>query len=677
MFTQCPDCHTTFRVTAAVLQQAEGRVRCGGCGNAFNALDHLSEADGSKSSPNTHTSTGSTTDQNKKLLETLEKLAGPDVTLEDTGVEWRILKEGDAAEGGEEASEAPAMLGREEDVPRPVSDAQATLDLPGTESIHTDPAERRYDDNTILPENFGSEDDLDELPFLSKPETPKRRAGDREAVLDATEFDEAQVDLALGEPDEWVDLLDEVDDEEEAEETAEAAAGEEPSTDEDRQAVGDEPPEEDMPSDIDTQFLLQAEEMGIDTGSHQIIDEEAVENIDDYLASAATEAETDTDTEDDDLDATDIGEIETEDKEALEAAAAESEDETAVAETEEESEVELSLDKEDEPSADSQEDESAADSEVEEKEEAKPTEEPEDSGEIEAQAEVAEKALAGKDEEEQEERAEEAVELELEEDGENIAAKAEAESEDDTSATIIGGKDVSKLFAEGSQMVETIVMEGDMIGDSINEKRPKADVAASPFENPGPLEDTYSLSRGRIKGGRRASDPAGSTVMIAIGVLALILLIQVMHQSRRTLATYGAFNQTIGSIYRVLGKPVTPEWDVRGWQFESTSNSVDEEQDLLTIYSRIANKSGQDLPYPLVHISLTDRWEDIIGSRVLEPGDYLAGDLDPRTPVPSGEDFNAVITIESPSAEATGFKLTVCYRVMQGRVRCATQDFKN
>jgi predicted Zn finger-like uncharacterized protein len=43
MYTQCPDCSTAFRVTADVLKQAAGKVRCGGCGHAFNALEFLSE----------------------------------------------------------------------------------------------------------------------------------------------------------------------------------------------------------------------------------------------------------------------------------------------------------------------------------------------------------------------------------------------------------------------------------------------------------------------------------------------------------------------------------------------------------------------------------------------------------------------------------------------------------
>ena len=41
MYTRCPNCSSTFRVTAAVLQMADGEVRCGFCGVVFNALHTL------------------------------------------------------------------------------------------------------------------------------------------------------------------------------------------------------------------------------------------------------------------------------------------------------------------------------------------------------------------------------------------------------------------------------------------------------------------------------------------------------------------------------------------------------------------------------------------------------------------------------------------------------------
>jgi hypothetical protein len=191
------------------------------------------------------------------------------------------------------------------------------------------------------------------------------------------------------------------------------------------------------------------------------------------------------------------------------------------------------------------------------------------------------------------------------------------------------------------------------------------------------LADTYSISRNKIRGGRRKNDPAGAGTIAMAAVLALVLAGQLIHASRESLMTIGAFNQTIAPVYRLLGNPVTPQWDIKGWQFQTTNGSTNEEGDLLTIFSTVANRSAQPLPYPLVHVSLTDRWEEIIGSRVLEPKDYLAGDLDPSRPVAAGDKFTAVISIRAPSAEATGFKLNVCYRVAPGQVRCATEDFKD
>ncbi len=43
MYSQCPECHTRFRVTADVLRAARGTVRCGRCGSAFDALARLSD----------------------------------------------------------------------------------------------------------------------------------------------------------------------------------------------------------------------------------------------------------------------------------------------------------------------------------------------------------------------------------------------------------------------------------------------------------------------------------------------------------------------------------------------------------------------------------------------------------------------------------------------------------
>ncbi len=170
--------------------------------------------------------------------------------------------------------------------------------------------------------------------------------------------------------------------------------------------------------------------------------------------------------------------------------------------------------------------------------------------------------------------------------------------------------------------------------------------------------------------------PPKYTMAATAALLFVILVVQVIHHSREALATSPTFQNTVGPVYRMVGSPVTPAWDIKGWRFEATKGSTDEDDQVLTIYSRVGNKSDHTLPYPLVHVSLTDRFEEIIGSRVLEPSEYLFDNADPRRPVRPGETFNAVIAIDSPSSDATGFKLNVCYRLESGQLRCAIEDFK-
>ena len=126
MYTQCPDCSTAFRVTAGVLKQAAGKVRCGGCGNAFNALDYLSEslpeqappkeADAAlpelkpEPLPSNGLPTSISAEQSAALLKTLDELAGSDIRIEDTGVEWRVL---DDNEIGVAAADESAQVVRQ------------------------------------------------------------------------------------------------------------------------------------------------------------------------------------------------------------------------------------------------------------------------------------------------------------------------------------------------------------------------------------------------------------------------------------------------------------------------------------------------------------------------------------------------------------------------------------
>jgi predicted Zn finger-like uncharacterized protein len=698
MYTQCPDCKVAFRITAEVLQQARGRVRCGSCGEAFNALDHLSE------SPPLHAATPLARDpreeeRSRELMETLDRLAGPeDVRIEDTGIEWRVVDE--------DEQDAPgARSGNGSQAP----DEQRKLELDD---------EPRYDDNTPLPDDF---DDGDTGSY----QTPTRRATDLQ-FLAAQEANDSQAELDLSEPGDWMDLLDEVE-EPEPDTQPEAAGGRErpaeivgheagsdspaegPETATARSVAGDDGGDVDALVPADDAGSAVTYDLGSDAGEADDLDilfdaesDDADEaDLDlaigeefeekggiDLLFGAAADAAAD---DGDDLDlalgedsggSTDLDlafDASTGDAAAPDIALGGDDGDAAdldlvLADDSDDAAGPAERAGEAESADDLSEHEREADAAVAESEDRAEDDETASSGEFERAIEYAESAPddddadrddlgdAGQDDEGASDEEEDpflAMTANMQIDPEILQRMKEGDFSSD-----VAGED-------GVPLVETIVMEGDAVRGLLDDEldRPRK---AGAGENAATLLDTYISSREPEKTSLARPVMTG----LSIAVLALGLAGQYIHAQRDTLATYGLFEKTLGPIYRSLGASVTPRWDVKGWQFETTRGSTAGDDGLLSISSRIANRSAHALPYPLVHISLTDRFEEVIGSRILAPADYLGTAAVDGARVAAGENFTATINIASTSPDATGFKLNVCYRESAGRVRCAIEDFK-
>ena len=708
MYTQCPDCSTAFRVTADVLKQAAGKVRCGGCSNAFNALDYLSESmpqqhapkEANKALPELTPELSGKTDglpesisaeQSAALLKTLDELAGSDIRIEDTGVEWRVLDDDDVGESTTDpvANEADAeglpandlradgfvtpqtyvdeLL---EESPTPVDqfltetppqvDSPEIFEEPPLEFSRTSVDELRFDDNTPLPDDFDLDDESLFAPArVDEPEDRADESADSEEV-------DPQADLDLSEPDEWTDILGEF------EHLAEAVAAPLDAElgmleDLDEDEVEDPDPEPkvevevagndiDKPLDMDSQFALQAEAMGIDlSGMHESLEEPEVEDDIDLELLLENSDEEDKDIEDlldEDL-------VEEFDDEALDLIDEDEgyDDDEIVDELEEE---------QDEPEQEKLE-------EPEEAEEAEEAAEEDDSGKH---------FVPPLTEEEQ------TINMQIDQD---LLALA-IEDKDGFASTIVIAEEAAETEAlkrkkkkkkekkpgldllDTSAGFETIIMEGESIRNEVDDEKLAADVAAaaSLFSAAAAERDADAAARA---GGRRLGMITG---MIA---LVLLLAVQVLHQSREALATIPAFNNIAGPLYRAIGMPLSPEWDVTGWRFEATRISAGEadpsdgSEDVM-IFSRMGNNSDKPLPYPIIGISLTERDEEPIGGFTLDPADYLPDDLDPRKLVEPDNTFNAVMTIRSPSAEAASVRLRACYRNADGSLRCKDDSFK-
>lgn len=666
MYTQCPECEIAFRVTADVLKQAAGMVRCGGCANAFNALAFLSESAPEEAAT---TDTGSTapeltpeiidTDnslpktisaqQSAALLKTLDELAGSDVRIEDTGVEWRVLDEEEAAAPAAQDADAGEIDVIEvnetlDDSVIPIDkllasapeivDSSELFDASANGLAQMPVEELRFDDNTPLPDDFDLDDESSHVPE-PQPETETSQP----------ETTESTPEIALSEPDEWQDILGEF--QELAQEVAAPIEIEE---------IADEEPENtessgNAPLDMDTQFALQAETMGIDLSGIDELDEEPeppeggtsnqFQNELEIALEEEMRAQLENNGEPEEEDPEFVEEISQQDliEEQVEPLEASVENPTI--------EEELAL-LDDGKSTDG-----LSDTGSPEEHPVPPMTDEEHTVNMLIDQDLM--ALAIEDED-----GFASTIIISEKNAKKMAVEASADPANDE------GDEDTNASGEGSG-IEEIIMEGEFVRSAIDSEKLATDTAAA--------ASLSSLAETSI------SDRSGASKKMRYGmvggvVLLVLLAVQAMHQSREALATIPAFNDTVGEVYRAIGQPVQPAWDISGWRFEATKGSTEGDEEELTVYSRIGNESDGPLPYPLIGISLTDRFEETIGSRILDPAEYLPTDLDPGELVEPGNTFDALITIKSATTEAAGFKLNVCYRLSDAQLRCAVDDFK-
>ncbi len=89
----------------------------------------------------------------------------------------------------------------------------------------------------------------------------------------------------------------------------------------------------------------------------------------------------------------------------------------------------------------------------------------------------------------------------------------------------------------------------------------------------------------------------------------------------------------------------------------------------LKVRASILNTAAQLQPYPLLRVTLADRFGKRIGTRDFEPSEYLGKPI-ARLLTP-GERVDATLEILDPGKNAEGFEIDVCLRSVDKRISCA------
>ncbi len=165
--------------------------------------------------------------------------------------------------------------------------------------------------------------------------------------------------------------------------------------------------------------------------------------------------------------------------------------------------------------------------------------------------------------------------------------------------------------------------------------------------------------RGALRGAPRRSLILWLSAAIAA---ALLLGAQLLHQNRDWMV--------VRALYGAMGSPLPAPPNLSAYQLRQWGVTGDPDANgTLRLRASILNGSAQLQPYPLLRVTLADRFGKSIGQRDFEPSEYM-GKPTARLLAP-GERADATLEILDPGKNAEGFEIDVCLRGADRRTACA------
>jgi predicted Zn finger-like uncharacterized protein len=209
---------------------------------------------------------------------------------------------------------------------------------------------------------------------------------------------------------------------------------------------------------------------------------------------------------------------------------------------------------------------------------------------------------------------------------------------------------------------------------------------AAPTRAPIGIEISEHARQALLEGGSAADDgipvvpepeffprararPVAPWIVAAV-LLALLLGAQVVHANREWLAAHAPFGRTLRSIYAKLGDPLPVPANLGSYQLRQWGVSGDPDANgTLHVRASILNTAADFQPYPLLRVTLTDRFGHRLGTREFAADEYLGKPT--LSLLAPGERVDATVSIQDPGKDAEGFEIDVCLRGADHALSCA------
>lgn len=155
----------------------------------------------------------------------------------------------------------------------------------------------------------------------------------------------------------------------------------------------------------------------------------------------------------------------------------------------------------------------------------------------------------------------------------------------------------------------------------------------------------------------------------AAGLLLLTLGAQAVHQNREWLAAHTPFGGALRAIYAEFGAALTVPANLSAYQLRQWGVTGDAgARGTLRVRASILNSAARPQPYPLLRVTLTDRYGHRVGERDFSPAEYLGKSA--AAWMAPGMRTDTTIDIVDPGKDAEGFEIDVCLRGETQAIYC-------
>lgn len=161
---------------------------------------------------------------------------------------------------------------------------------------------------------------------------------------------------------------------------------------------------------------------------------------------------------------------------------------------------------------------------------------------------------------------------------------------------------------------------------------------------------------------------------IAATAFSVLLIAQVLHHARETLARHPTFGPQLTRLYAAIGMPLEPQWQLQAYNIKQWGIVADpQDRGTLRVRASVTNGAPFAQPYPLLQLSLEDRFGGQVGARAFTPQEYLGNAAQATRLLAAGEAANVDLAIVDPGHDAVGFQFDTCLQ-LHGGLQCTHQQ---